>query len=238
MGSRKKKRQSYEDRISQLNDDMICHILSNLSTKDVIRTSLLSTRWRNLWQCVNALDLESNKFSSFENFAGFVDEFFDFHRDLSIQKVCLTLYDHVSSSSHLKSWIDIAIKHALQRRRMISNVLSEFSKVKELVIGCTLKDTFKNICYVSGKKNKEPRVTLSMATPCMASSLKFVELKNPIYGYDEEIELVRYFLKNSRILEKLSLRIKNNYRKKSKDRIVKEFLAMPRCSSSCQLLVL
>ncbi|CDY20242.1 BnaC09g29970D [Brassica napus] len=55
---------------------------------------------------------------------------------------------------------------------------------------------------------------------------------------DREIELVRYFLKNSRVLEKLNLRFENHNRKKEKYVILQELLAIPRCSSTCEVVFL
>lgn len=88
------------------------------------------------------------------------------------------------------------------------------------------------------RDNGEPKVMFSSVPPCLISSLKFAELKSPILGYEGEIELVRYFLKNSRVLEKLSLRFENHNRKKAKSVILQELLAIPRCSSTCEVVFL
>ncbi|CAN6861034.1 unnamed protein product [Brassica oleracea] len=74
--------------------------------------------------------------------------------------------------------------------------------------------------------------------PKLKSLILFAELKSPILGYEGEIELVRYFLKNSRVLEKLSLRFENHNRKKEKYVILQELLAIPRCSSTCEVVFL
>lgn len=61
------------------------------STKDVVRTSVLSTRWRNLSQRVVGLDLKSCHFQNFSKFVSFTDRFFNYHRDSLISKVCLII---------------------------------------------------------------------------------------------------------------------------------------------------
>ncbi|KAL1211080.1 F-box/FBD/LRR-repeat protein [Cardamine amara subsp. amara] len=91
--------------------------------------------------------------------------------------------------------------------------------------------------YIRGKKKKEePKVMFPTVHRCLVSSLKLVELKCSIPGYEREMELVRYLLKNSTILEKLKLDV--YYTKKTKCDFLKELVAMPRGSSVCEVLVL
>ncbi|KAK6269745.1 hypothetical protein POUND7_006850 [Theobroma cacao] len=47
-----------EDRISSLPDDVLVHILSFIPTKEAVRTSVLSTRWKNLWISLPNLTFE------------------------------------------------------------------------------------------------------------------------------------------------------------------------------------
>ncbi|EFH40512.1 hypothetical protein ARALYDRAFT_918442 [Arabidopsis lyrata subsp. lyrata] len=67
-----------EDRISQLPDHLILyHILDHLPIKDLVTTSVLSTRWRSLWLSVPCLKLKSRKFSNSISFVSFGDMFFN-----------------------------------------------------------------------------------------------------------------------------------------------------------------
>ncbi|KAJ1401914.1 Leucine-rich repeat domain superfamily [Sesbania bispinosa] len=69
------------DRISKLPDEVLCHILSFLPSKEAIATSTLSTRWRSLWTMVPVLDFEhfgrsvSNNKMEVDPYAANVPEF-------------------------------------------------------------------------------------------------------------------------------------------------------------------
>ncbi|XP_065871243.1 putative F-box/LRR-repeat protein At3g18150 [Euphorbia lathyris] len=57
-----------EDRISDLPDSMIHHILSFLpSTREAIQTGILSKRWRNQWTCVPVLIFDSPSYGMYSN---------------------------------------------------------------------------------------------------------------------------------------------------------------------------
>ncbi|CAL9243414.1 unnamed protein product [Arabidopsis halleri] len=441
MGRKKKlkicdKGSHEEDLISQLPEPLISEILLHLSTKDAVRTSVLSTNWRYLWQSVPGLDLNPYVFSNFDAFVSFVEKFFDSHRESWIRKLRLSFGYYRCVMCDLTSWIDAVttrrIQHLdvtifrddelqippslyicetlvhlrlceatlcnadfvslpclkimhLQHNRypnettlqklisgspvleditiircsdddaetwanvlqvcshtlkrvyindgiqvvidapllqcltatvsspknfqivnlgssakldigfpftlsqatysssMIHDILTNISRVRDLVIS---NDIWKEIfqysksgpvhqfrylsrlnakfsetdlemlptllesCpkleslilklvkdrFILGKKKKEPKVMFSKVPQCLVSSLKFVEWRRAISGYEGETELIRYLLKNSTMLEKLRLNI--YYSKKAMSDFLKELVAMPRCSSACEVLVL
>ncbi|KAG7537802.1 FBD domain, partial [Arabidopsis suecica] len=89
---------------------------------------------------------------------------------------------------------------------------------------------------MSREKKIDPKVVFSTVPQCLVSSLKFVELKRSISGYKGERELIRYLLKNSTILKKLRLDL--YYSQRAMNVFLKELVAMPKCSTGCEVLVL
>lgn len=61
-----------EDRISDLPDGLILHILSSLKVKQTVQTSILSKRWKNLWKHLPTLTLTSSHFKTLKAFTKFV----------------------------------------------------------------------------------------------------------------------------------------------------------------------
>ncbi|KAG7537806.1 FBD domain [Arabidopsis suecica] len=413
-----------EDRISQLPEPLISEILSNLSTKDVVRTSVLSTRWRNLWQWVSGLDVEFNTFSDTKTFVSFVESFFDSHRESWIRKlrlnICLpygkcdlnswidavttrriqnldvnffpaneipliiyacktlvhlrlvrvaladaefvsfpcmkiihleeirypnetTLQKLISGSpvledltiirspakvlqvrSHTLKRVDIdestdvvidapllqclrtkiistknykiinlgfstkldigiGFSNATCGKSLIHDILTDILRVRDLVISNVILKgiflysnsgpvlQFQDLCRLNAEfsqsdlemlptildscpklesfilemvkepsmrheEKREAHVMFSAVPRCLVSSLKFVELKRSIPKYEGEMELIRYFLKNSTMLEKLRLNV--YYTKKTKCDFLTELVAIPRCSTACEVIVL
>ncbi|EOA12673.1 hypothetical protein CARUB_v10027827mg, partial [Capsella rubella] len=54
-----------EDRLNELPEDLLVHILSFLPTKSVVATSVLSKRWRHVWKMVQNLKFDSENHHTF-----------------------------------------------------------------------------------------------------------------------------------------------------------------------------
>ncbi|XP_027336293.1 F-box protein At4g09920-like [Abrus precatorius] len=110
--------ESESDRLSNLPDSVLCHILSFLPTKTCVTTSVLSRRWRHLWEHLQVLDLydDSHIFyhhiELFKRFAVFVNAVFTLRRAHSIRKFRLSCGHSQNDTFYAHSvatWVRAAI---------------------------------------------------------------------------------------------------------------------------------
>jgi hypothetical protein len=73
------------DRISNLPDSILCHILSFIPTKHAASTSVLSTSWKSIWLSALTLDFEDKTFKDFNSFQNAV------YKSISSRKTTLPI---------------------------------------------------------------------------------------------------------------------------------------------------
>ncbi|KAI3910684.1 hypothetical protein MKW92_041445 [Papaver armeniacum] len=98
-----------EDRISELADTIIHHILSFLETETIVSTSRLSKRWRYVWTTMPSFDLILLQYkyqeADTETVQNFIDRLLLFRQpSLKIIKFALTS-DHVFDAFKVHEWI-------------------------------------------------------------------------------------------------------------------------------------
>ncbi|KAJ3690771.1 hypothetical protein LUZ61_019935 [Rhynchospora tenuis] len=81
------------DRISELHDSILTHILSYLPTKEAVGTRILSKRWRNMWASVPVLDF---------GFADFTDDKYTVFKKLKCHVTFVSFVDSVLASRQVQ----------------------------------------------------------------------------------------------------------------------------------------
>lgn len=93
------------DKISSLPDDVLCHILSFLPTKHAVATSILSSRWVNLWAFLSIIDLDNSlylnplkKESNSLAFLDFVERVLSLNKSQTVSKFRLHIHNSCGQS--------------------------------------------------------------------------------------------------------------------------------------------
>ncbi|XP_074305351.1 F-box protein At4g22280-like [Silene latifolia] len=117
------KRENCLDKISNLPDELLGHILSFLPTRFAVSTSILSTRWRYLFTLTTCLSFEDCGIEEEYNrtdftevaprFKEFVDKFLELHQVSPIKKFSL-LCRSTYKNSDLNQWVSHALKKGVQ----------------------------------------------------------------------------------------------------------------------------
>lgn len=148
------------DRISKLPDAILSHILSFLSTKEAVGTSILSTRWRYLFASVSNLDFElddqllqprarrrKSKSSIIKSFVSFVDRVLFLHNTTGIAQFRLKCGEAIDSSN-VNGWLSAALWRGVQHLDLNISGSKSTTLPRVLFTTRTLVSLKLNICLV------------------------------------------------------------------------------------------
>lgn len=122
------------DRLSNLRDEVLPHILTFLKTRTVVRTSILSRRWRHVYVKVQPLGRWSPRC---QQFVEFVDQSLANFQGSKIIKFCLQFTPHDGPSMcSIYDWIDFAMS---REWRNLSWIFLQWQRVTTISYIC-MKD--------------------------------------------------------------------------------------------------
>ncbi|CAH8269109.1 unnamed protein product [Arabidopsis lyrata] len=147
------------DRVGSLPDELLCHILSFLTTKEAALTSLLSKRWRNLIAFVPYLDFDNSVFLHPEegkrerheirqSFMDFVDRVLALQGESPIKKFSLKCRTGVDSD-RVDAWISNVLRRGVSELYLL------------IILGMTMEDN-----YRLSPKGFESRTLVKLKIDC------------------------------------------------------------------------
>ncbi|XP_026445006.1 F-box/FBD/LRR-repeat protein At1g16930-like isoform X2 [Papaver somniferum] len=193
---------SGEDRISQLPDSIIHHILSFLSdTTYAVQTCVLSKRWRYLWTSLPVL-----KFSDeFHHRDSDVDDIDNVDGDL--QDMCFVnrYIKFVDKNLELQTDQTCFSRDCL---RWVFYILKSFPDIESVSLRISqhhdepLLDEYREEVKSYPENIRGDYWDAELSLPCMICHLKFVEI-NGLCGCADELKFLEILLKHATVLEKL-----------------------------------
>ncbi|KDP21766.1 hypothetical protein JCGZ_00553 [Jatropha curcas] len=187
-----------EDRISSLPEAVLGHILSFLPTKTVVQTSILSRRWRNIWNSVCNFDFEflydgNEDLSRVQKFGRFVDSVLILRSYPCIKK--FRLHFHSSLPCNASTWIRAAVRNNVEELDL-GNFLSTL-EMPRIVFSC---ETIRILKVYHG-------FTFQIPEAVCLPSLRVLHLVSLFSLKDGDIEK---FLSGSPVLEELFINSHHN----------------------------
>ncbi|KAK7315012.1 hypothetical protein VNO77_33544 [Canavalia gladiata] len=138
QSSSRRDRKDDKDRISDLPDCVLLHIMKFMDTKDAVRTCILSKRWRDLWKCLTNLTFDSSDFRRVANFRKFVSRVLSC-RDGSISLLNLDFMHHrCIEPKFLNRVMRYAVLHNVQQLTIHINLYYRFDfEFRPFIFSCS-----------------------------------------------------------------------------------------------------
>jgi hypothetical protein len=206
-----------DDRISNLPDSLIYHILSLLPTKQAVATSILSRTWKPFWTQLPTLDLKDQPTNPPNTFTYSMHRILALHRAPVLRNFSLKWYTPCDSFD-LDTWIHIAIERNVQQLKLEIYLNAEYEDDEDGSVSVDFNfGNDVNVIYY-GELFFLPRRLYSSKTlvvmeltggillnpiySCEFPSLKILCLHRIYYEYDDSLSR---FLSCCPILEDLSI---------------------------------
>ncbi|KAL8032138.1 hypothetical protein ABFX02_13G075300 [Erythranthe guttata] len=189
--SRRRRRNPSIDRLSDLPDSILCHILSFLLTRNSVATSILSRRWRYLWSFVPNLDFY------FEVKSNTIDRVLLLHKLQKIDTFRITEGGYDYSVCQIETWIRFAVE------RNVKNLDLHFDY--EGWVPPSPK------CLLTCKTLVDLRLTNCTLFPVIAGAVCLPSLKILHLQFYHEYETLPHLLSGCPVLEDLLLQLYFNY---------------------------
>ncbi|KAA3468144.1 F-box protein [Gossypium australe] len=162
------------DRTSNLPDSILGYILSFLSTKEAVATSILSSKWRYLFALVSNLDFELDESSQLLKISTIKKVLF-FHNTANINAFRLRCGKRVDSD-RVYGWISAAIRRGVKHLGL-SISLDNFT-LPGVLFTCTTLITLK----------LETNLVLNVPKDVCLPNLKILHLKSIMFPNDDSVE--------------------------------------------------
>ncbi|EOA34235.1 hypothetical protein CARUB_v10021747mg [Capsella rubella] len=112
------------DWLRKLPESLQWHVLLKLPTKDVVKASVVYSKWRHLWRYVPGLDLDCRDFKEYNVVVKFIDGFLSFNSESSLEKFKIR-YDSVldadddgdeqTDNANVTRWINAVVKRHVKQ---------------------------------------------------------------------------------------------------------------------------
>jgi hypothetical protein len=158
-----------QDRLSDLPESVILHILSFLNIKHAVQTCVLSTRWKHHWKHIPTLILHSSRFSTKKHFAKFVSKILTLRNSSTALHTLDVERDGIMEPKLLKKILNYVCSHNTHLQQLRINVTADSCLILNCVSTCRALTSLK-LAHPGNRKNyKETLLPTSLNLPLLTS---------------------------------------------------------------------